>query len=499
MKRFIAGSYALLMIGVLTLTTSALPNPDDEASKLYKQAYELVLEKEFSKAQPLLQQIVNDYSSSSWVDDAQFWLCYSKEQLGKDRKAAFKCYETFLQDYPKSKWSDDAKQYMVRLVREMRVEGDLNESEMVYYVTRTEQLQKDQDEEVAMAALQALRMRGDEKSLATVAKLYEETESLRLRKKMIYIIGSFGQPEAREKLRDVVINEDDPELRKEALFWLSQGDVDNKLADFITSRALEDKSEVVSERSLFIISQLTPQMAQPRLAKLANDHPEEKIRAKAVFWMGQNGGEASLDALKKIAGKDRSFEVRKKALFGISQIHGEKSYSTLAALAKSMDNNELRANAVFWMGQSASSTQQVEQLRDIALNDKDRTVQEKALFAMSQVGDKRGMPYLRDIAEQHKNDELRAKAIFWLGQNADQNTIDFLTKRAMEDHSQEVQEKAVFALYQTEDKGLDAMIEIAKEHKNYNIRKKAIFWLGQSNDPRAMQALEEILYQNQGE
>jgi len=38
-----------------------------------------------------------------------------------------------------------------------------------------------------------------------------------------------------------------------------------------------------------------------------------------------------------------------------------------------------------------------------------------------------------------------------------------------------------------------ALIRIAKENKDPDLRRKAIFWLGQSDDPRALALFEELL------
>jgi HEAT repeat protein len=40
---------------------------------------------------------------------------------------------------------------------------------------------------------------------------------------------------------------------------------------------------------------------------------------------------------------------------------------------------------------------------------------------------------------------------------------------------------------------VDRLIEIAKHDKDPEMRKKAIFWLGQSNDPRVKQLLLDII------
>jgi len=57
-----------------------------------------------------------------------------------------------------------------------------------------------------------------------------------------------------------------------------------------------------------------------------------------------------------------------------------------------------------------------------------------------------------------------------------------------------VRESAAFALSQRpHDEGVPALIRIARENPDPELRKKAIFWLGQSDDPRALALFEELL------
>jgi len=46
-----------------------------------------------------------------------------------------------------------------------------------------------------------------------------------------------------------------------------------------------------------------------------------------------------------------------------------------------------------------------------------------------------------------------------------------------------------------EDEGVPKLIEIAQTNKNPEVRKQAMFWLGQSHDPRALAFFEKILSQ----
>jgi HEAT repeat protein len=52
----------------------------------------------------------------------------------------------------------------------------------------------------------------------------------------------------------------------------------------------------------------------------------------------------------------------------------------------------------------------------------------------------------------------------------------------------------VFALSQLDnDRGVPELIKVARTHRDPQIRKNAIFWLGQSEDPRAIALFEELL------
>lgn len=57
-----------------------------------------------------------------------------------------------------------------------------------------------------------------------------------------------------------------------------------------------------------------------------------------------------------------------------------------------------------------------------------------------------------------------------------------------------VRETAVFALYERpKDEGVPALIHVAQTNRDPSVRKKALCWLGRSNDPRALALFETIL------
>jgi hypothetical protein len=89
----------------------------------------------------------------------------------------------------------------------------------------------------------------------------------------------------------------------------------------------------------------------------------------------------------------------------------------------------------------------------------------------------------------------RRQAVFWLGQAAGEAATKGLTE-LVDDRAtdRDVREQAVFALSQRpHDEGVPALIRIARENPDPELRKKALFWLGQSDDPRVLALFEELL------
>ena len=91
--------------------------------------------------------------------------------------------------------------------------------------------------------------------------------------------------------------------------------------------------------------------------------------------------------------------------------------------------------------------------------------------------------------------ETRRKAVFWLGQAAGEAATRGLDSLAGDgDGDLEVRKEAVFALSQRPaDEGVPVLIRIARTSPHPELRKSALFWLGQSEDPRALQVFEDIL------
>jgi hypothetical protein len=116
------------------------------------------------------------------------------------------------------------------------------------------------------------------------------------------------------------------------------------------------------------------------------------------------------------------------------------------------------------------------------------------LAALSLHDHPRVVPALIQVARHDPDKEIRRHAIFWLGQKAGAKVAGELRRAIDEDPDEDVKQHAVFAISQLpRDRSVPLLIDLAKTHKNRGVREKAMFWLAQTDDPRALDLIERIL------
>ena len=86
--------------------------------------------------------------------------------------------------------------------------------------------------------------------------------------------------------------------------------------------------------------------------------------------------------------------------------------------------------------------------------------------------------------------DVRGQALFWLAQKAGKQAAATITRAIEEDPETEVKKKAVFALSEMPD-GVPLLIKVARTSNHPVVREQAFFWLGQSEDAKALDFLAD--------
>jgi hypothetical protein len=98
-----------------------------------------------------------------------------------------------------------------------------------------------------------------------------------------------------------------------------------------------------------------------------------------------------------------------------------------------------------------------------------------------------------------RSSATRRDAMFWLSRYAAGATAGRPNDPLADDDddvsdNEDLKSHAVFVLSQLpRGEGVDQLLEVARTNKDAHVRGKALFWLGQSNDQRALQLFESLL------
>lgn len=256
-------------------------------------------------------------------------------------------------------------------------------------------------------------------------------------------------------------------------------------------------SAPLREKAVFLLSQKRTPETEDILLSVARNDPAPGVREKAVHWLSQVPTPRALATLEEVLRTSSDDALRGKALFALSQHSAPRAAEILRSVAEQPTyGNDLREKAIFWLAQQRSPDNAA-YLRSLYGRLEAPAVREKVLFALSHMGGEANARWLLGVAADEGSPiELRKKAIFHASQTPGipAGEISALYDRTT---SVPLREQIIFALSQRSGApaALDKLISIARTERVPELRKKAIFWLSQSRDPRAGRLLEELINQ----
>ena len=289
--------------------------------------------------------------------------------------------------------------------------------------------------------------------------------------------------------------DDENDERIAALNALLQMDAERAMP--VLTKVLERRdacSAGLRRKAVFLVSQKrTPETAD-LLLKIARNDPDKEVREQAVFWLSQVSDERAVDMLQDILRNSNEEGLQNKALFALSQHRSGRGAAILREFAeRDGTSEELRGQAIFWLGQRKSDENNAF-LRSLYTRLKSDELKDKVIFSLSQRKGMGNEKWMMDIVTNPREGiEMRKKALFWAGQGG--TSIEELLPFYEKLNDREMKEQMIFVLSQRRNSApaMDKLFDIAKNDKDPELRKKAIFWLGQSRDPRVQQFLLDII------
>jgi HEAT repeat protein len=244
-----------------------------------------------------------------------------------------------------------------------------------------------------------------------------------------------------------------------------------------------------------MLSQKSSSETASALLDAARSDPDAEVRLQAVHWLSQVRSPEAVAALDSILRTGTDEELLEKAVFALSQMHDERAASILRAYAERSDISvAIRERTIFWLGQHRSP-ENAAFLRTLYGKLQNEDLKEKVLFSLSQMREQGNDRWLLDLAANDREPrDIRKRALFYAGQSG--APIADLVAIYDRTRDREMKEQLIFVYSQRHDpEATDKLMDIARRDSDKELRKKAVFWLGQSHDPRAAQFLVELINQ----
>lgn len=325
---------------------------------------------------------------------------------------------------------------------------------------------EDRNEDVQHEAIESLAEIGDSASLGFIAEVAKTHPSADLRRKAIETLGESLEPqESLRQLREISRTDRDPDVQRQAV-------------------------ETMGE--------LPAELAVPALIDIARNHSNLEVRVEAIQTLGDQQGSDPrvLETLKEIARSDAPEEVVNEAVEALGEMNSSEASDLVIEVARGRGPKDARRKAIEMVGRNPQADVALRTLSEIARADDDEDVQREAVETLGETGSPGALAALITIARTHPRPEVRQAAIETLSEMGNApRIVEVLKAAATDDPSADVQEQAIEQLGELEGgAGVPALIGLARDHPNRELRGKALEILGGSDDPRAREAIEKMLH-----
>jgi HEAT repeat protein len=407
--------------------------PQDPANAAYREARSALNDQDWTRAVRLFQTLRQRWPRSAYAGDALYWEAFARYRLGgaEQLRYAVGALDTQRRRYPSASTRRDAQELLTRIRGEQAQHGDSHAAEVVTRDAHSAAQCGRGDDDDRVMALNALLQMDAEQAMPLLRRVLARRDacSESLRAKAVFLVSQKGGPEADNLLLDIARNDPSSEVRGQAVFWLSQTGSE-RAVDAIEEILRTSNDTEVQEKAVFALSQhSSPRAAALLRAYAERENAPENVREKAIFWLGQRGSQANAEYLRSLFTRLRNDDLKSKVLFSLSQMNGF-------------------GNERWIMNQALDSSLPVE-------------VRKQALFWAGQSGV--ALPEFVGLYDRMRDTEMREQIIFVLSQRG------------------------------RETAAIDKLIDIARRDPDRHLREKALFWLGQSHDPRAARVIAEII------
>jgi HEAT repeat protein/TolA-binding protein len=345
---------------------------------------------------------------------------------------------------------------------------------------------KDKETNIQQTALYYLGQlgKGSDEKVYQVLKEFamDRTEERQVRESALHALREWKSSDVLNVYVDVAKNDPDKRMRQSALYYVGQlarsdgGKGYSVLKDFALDR---QQDREVRQTAMNSLREWKSSDAINVYLDVAKDDPDKEMRQSALYYVGQlarSDDEKAYTVLKGyVLDRKQEFELRQTALNSLrelarSDVLRKKYGSEVGKLLKDLaldrtQPRELRKSAIYYI-RDINEVDVYGLFVDLAMNDPDKEIQQTAVYYIAQ------------------NSKDKGKSVDLLIQLFDK----LPTERT------EALESCLYGVASVGDaKAVDFLIKVAKTHADYDLRQRAVYYLGNIGGDKARTALMDIL------
>jgi HEAT repeat protein len=416
--------------------SSISASAEDAADSLYRLGRQAINDDNYEKAVAIFRQIVDKYPKAQTASDALYWRAWASYQLGRDRHnkeyfdQALQAIDQLQEKYPKATSLADARDLRTRVRTAQASLGDSRAAGDI--ASQAKQLSQSTscsgaDDEMRMAALQGLMSMNATDALPILKQVLAQRDPCRvgLRKQAVYLLAQRRGDDVVGSLLEVARNDPNNEVQSDAVYWLSTTRSDRATAA-LDSILFQSRNTDLRNKAVYALSQVGTERASQALRRAAQDEKlPEDVRGQATYWLG-NARLADLEFFRALYKSTRSSNVHGQIIQAVVGLRTPEATQWLIDMAKDKTlDSESRKNAIYWAGQQRSVD--MDQLNTIYEQARgDNDVQTQVLYVYSQRKESTAVDKLMAIAKSDQNIEMRKQALYWLGQKNDPRIQQFI-------------------------------------------------------------------------
>lgn len=121
-----------------------------------------------------------------------------------------------------------------------------------------------------------------------ISRIVREDPSDNIREHAVFALTQSKEPEALSTVVAIAHNDNSARVRGQALFWLAQKAGQKMAESSIRDAIANDPETEVKKRAVFALTQMPNGEGVPLLIQVARTNPNPGVRKQAVFWLGQS-------------------------------------------------------------------------------------------------------------------------------------------------------------------------------------------------------------------